>query len=70
MRECEALVAEADRLEAALGGAGVSAALAAEYRALLQDVIARLQLARAAAVGDVDSAVQVSLQNTAASVLV
>ncbi|CAH2077116.1 unnamed protein product, partial [Iphiclides podalirius] len=59
LRECEALVAEADRLEAMLGGAGGSATLAAEYRALLQDVAARLQLAKAAVVGDVDSAVQV-----------
>lgn len=59
--ECRALVAEADRLEAALAGAGGSAALAAEYRALLQDVATRLNLARSSllAGADVDSAVQV-----------
>ncbi|KPJ06862.1 Nesprin-1 [Papilio machaon] len=59
--ECRALVAEADRLEAALAGAGGSAALAAEYRALLHDVTTRLDLARSSllAGADVDSAVQV-----------
>ncbi|CAG4999316.1 unnamed protein product [Parnassius apollo] len=59
VRECEALVKEADRLEAALGGEGGTDALASEYRTLLADVTTRLQLARQSIIADVDSAVQV-----------
>ncbi|CAG9785834.1 unnamed protein product [Diatraea saccharalis] len=58
LMECEALVSEADRLSTGLSAEGV-ADMVAEYRALYADVCARLHIARAELIQDVDTAVQV-----------
>ncbi|GBO98714.1 Nesprin-1 [Eumeta japonica] len=58
LRECLALVEDADRLAEALNGPSV-ADMVAEYRALYADVRARLDASRAELAADVDTAVQV-----------
>lgn len=53
---------DADRLAAAVSTVAGVSDMVAEYRALFADVRTRLDLARAEVVGDVDSAVQVTLE--------
>ncbi|CAG9579063.1 unnamed protein product [Danaus chrysippus] len=58
LRECEALVEEADRLAVVVSSMSGVSDMVSEYRALCADVRARLLAARASVVSDVEAAVQ------------
>lgn len=60
LRECEALVEDADRLSVAVSTVSGVPDMVAEYRALYADVRTRLDLARADVFGDVAVQVRIS----------